>query len=693
VREITLVLVVHDHQPVGNFDGVIAQAVERAYRPFLAFLEGHPAVRLGLHTSGPLLEWLEAHDPGYLDRLRALVARGQVEPWGGGFYEPVLAAIPEPDRQGQIAAMADWLERRLGRRPRGLWLTERVWEPALAGTLADAGVEYTAADDAHFVAGGLERDELFGWFLTEDQGKRVGVFPIHRELRYLSPFRPVSEMMAWLGQVADGGEGRLVFLGDDGEKLGVWPGTHELCYVEGWLEQFAATVEAAGFVRLLTPAEALARHAPLGVVYLPTASYHELGEWALPPSAQHRYHEAAEVLKPRFGESAADLLRGGHWRGFLHRYPEANRLQQRMLRASRRLWSRPRPREEGWRQACASLWRAQCNDAYWHGIFGGLYLPHLRAAVYRELVAAERALCGRGVQVEAADLDLDGAEEVLLESPALAAWVAPAQGGALFALDDRVRCHAYGDTLARRPEAYHARLAQARVGGGEGETIHAAVRAKEAGLATLLRYDTLPRFSFLDHFAPGPGAPPDRDPALARRAYRVAGRRGAALELELDPLGGAVPLRVRKRYALEGAAGNRLAVAYTLANPGPGVVEGAFTVECNWAVQVPRAADRHVEVDGRRADPPHFAAQGEHAGCRRLAFVDGWAGRRLEVRWSVPGLLRRAPVETVSLSETGAERVFQAAETQVSWPLRLGPGERWKVAFEVEAGAAAGAAP
>src|SRR6185369_15071472 len=147
MSRVTLVVIVHDHQPVGNFDGVFRQAYDDAYDPFLRFLETHPRMRLALHTSGPLLEWIAAAEPGYLERLRALVARGQVEPWGGGLYEPILPAIAEVDRQGQIRAMADRLERDLGARPRGLWLTERVWEPGLASSLAKAGVEYTAVDD------------------------------------------------------------------------------------------------------------------------------------------------------------------------------------------------------------------------------------------------------------------------------------------------------------------------------------------------------------------------------------------------------------------------------------------------------------------------------------------------------------------------------------------------------------------
>ena len=89
---ISLALVLHNHQPVGNFGWVFAEVYERAYEPMLAALERHPTVRLSLHYTGPLLDWLVAERPEAIDRLRALAERGQVEILGGGFYEPVPAA-------------------------------------------------------------------------------------------------------------------------------------------------------------------------------------------------------------------------------------------------------------------------------------------------------------------------------------------------------------------------------------------------------------------------------------------------------------------------------------------------------------------------------------------------------------------------------------------------------------------------
>jgi 4-alpha-glucanotransferase len=668
MNRLAFVMIVHDHQPVGNFDGVFRQAYDDAYAPFLAFLERHPALRLALHTSGPLLDWIAEREPDYLTRLRALVTRGQVEPWGGGLYEPILPAIAEVDRQGQIAAMSERLERTLGAKPRGLWLTERVWEPGLASSLAAAGVAYTAVDDAHFVAAGLEREERWGRFLTEDQGMPVSVFPIHRELRYLIPFGEPRDTIALLRRVAEGAPDRLAVLGDDGEKFGVWPGTHRLCYDEGWLERFAAALAAEDWIDILTPAEAVARLPARGPVYLPTASYHEMQEWALPPAAQQRYHRIAERLKAEMGDAALDLLRGGHWRAFQARYPESNRMHKRMLRASRRLWAAPHPADPAWREARDHLWRSQCNCPYWHGVFGGLYLPHLRAAVYRELIAAERAVAPAKAAIEEGDLDLDGDRDAVLETPAWAAWTS-ARGGRLWAFDDRIGHWNYGDTLARRPEAYHDALRRAGAGGGDGQSIHDAVRWKEPGHEHLLEgVDAHGRDSLLD-------------------VWEEEGRRHdwAEQRFDLVSAGGAVVMRLpesdapalEKRFSPDAAGA--LEIAYTLTSSRPR--SGTLEVATNLGLHVRQADDRWVEVNGRREPPSHWGAVAEHAGATSAAFVDGWAGLRLEIDTDRPATLRRAPIETVSLSEAGAEAVFQGVEARFRFEVGLAPGEPWRVRF------------
>src|SRR2546421_6097676 len=86
---------VHNHQPIGNFDHVMVEATERAYRPFLERLQARPEVRLAVHCTGSLLEWLRERSPRTFDLLAALAERRQVELLTGGFYEPILAVLPD----------------------------------------------------------------------------------------------------------------------------------------------------------------------------------------------------------------------------------------------------------------------------------------------------------------------------------------------------------------------------------------------------------------------------------------------------------------------------------------------------------------------------------------------------------------------------------------------------------------------
>ncbi|NLT42797.1 MAG: alpha-amylase, partial [Anaerolineae bacterium] len=101
---LTLLLVLHNHQPVGNLPEVFRQTYDSAYLPMVDLLERHPTVRAALHYTGPLLEWLQQEEPSFLMRLEALQASGQVEIMGGALYEPILAVIPDADKQGQLEA-------------------------------------------------------------------------------------------------------------------------------------------------------------------------------------------------------------------------------------------------------------------------------------------------------------------------------------------------------------------------------------------------------------------------------------------------------------------------------------------------------------------------------------------------------------------------------------------------------------
>lgn len=483
-HHLRFVMAVHNHQPVGNLDEVIERAYQDSYWPFLRTFRQYGGLRMSLHTSGSLLDWLLARHPEYVDALEELAAEGRIEILGGAYYEPILPMVPRGDRRGQIRSFGDRLAGLFGRAPLGMWLPERVWEPALAADLGAAGIEHTVLDDFHFRHVGLSGAQLHGYYLTEEDGHLVAVFAGSERLRYLMPFAPPEQTIDYLRAVAELQPGAVVVFADDGEKFGHWPGTKQCVFEEGWLARFFELLSAnSDWLQVTTLEETVNHVRPLGKVYLGEASYREMIEWA----TLEGWELAAEGATAA-GAPAASELRAPHasWRNFKVKYPEANDMYARMLMVSKRLEAAGRAGHAPAlvEAARGELYRSQCNCAFWHGTFGGIYLPHLRQAVYRHLIAAESLLdraAGRGASWAGAsirDFNLDVHKEVLLANDRLAVYASPECGGQVYELDVReAGCNLLA-TLARRREPYHAALEP----------------------AASLHYDPHPRRSLVDHF-------------------------------------------------------------------------------------------------------------------------------------------------------------------------------------------------
>jgi 4-alpha-glucanotransferase len=545
VSSLGFVFGVHLHQPVGNFDHVFAEHLRDVYRPLVERLAERRFFPFTLHLSGPLLEWLEAHDASYLDLIGRLAAEGHLELLLAGFYEPVLASLPRPDRVEQIGWMREAIRRRFGVEATGLWLTERVWEPDLAADLADAGVRYALVDDRHFLVCGFERDQLHAPFWTESGGKRVALFSIDERLRYLVPFKPPASIAAYLRELRAAGRPLAVFV-DDGEKFGGWPGTKDWVYTRGWLAQFLdamAGLVTEGAVRLTTPGAALNEVSSAGLAYLPTASYREMEGWALPADAATRLAALERDLgEARLAGPDGALVRGGHWRNFLVKYPEANRMHKKMLALSALCRDRGDPPV-----ARRAIGRAQCNDAYWHGVFGGLYLPHLRAAIWRNLASAERELRqGEPLLAEQLDLDGDGSLEIWIHSSSFSALVSPKRGGVIEEYTPFESGVNYADVLTRRREVYHEAgrdEAKAALASDGTPSIHDLERASR--LEQLPPVDQVDRALFVDRVLARDGTLEVASWARAEFDVGVAAT-AEAVELVLRPKSGPAGLHEKR---------------------------------------------------------------------------------------------------------------------------------------------------
>jgi alpha-amylase len=700
--KINLMFGIHSHQPVGNFEGVFRKSYETCYRPFLEVLARHPGVRVALHYSGPLLEWIEDNAADYIDTIAELAERGQVEMLSGGFYEPILPVIPREDAVAQLRMMNDYIERRFGQKPRGLWLTERVWEPHLPSIIAEAGLEYTMIDETHFVHAGLEPDEMFGYYVTEDSGYRTAVFPIDKNLRYKIPFAQPEDALDYLRSISSDGEPKDITYGDDGEKFGVWPDTYKWVYTDGYLEKmFAALEENSDWISMPTFSEYLDSHMPAGRVYLPTASYDEMMEWAQPADVTTTYHNIVERLKDDgVYQEYRPFVRGGFWRTFLAKYHEANRMHKKMMLVSRKVNSLGEGEVAD--EARRELWQGQCNCPYWHGLFGGLYLNYLRYANYSHLIRAEqmaeRALHGdnSAIYVERSDYDCDGHDEVIVSTPDYNFYISPGYGGSVSEVDFKPKCFNITDVMSRRPEAYHAKLRQASSSEADDkvQSIHDMVRVKEEGLEEALLYDSYDRRCFLDRFLPSDTTVEDFAAGRSHDLGDFVGRRyeltreestsqalilGLSREgrLQLDQR--SVPVSLDKQFAISNDSGieARYGIRSGEADCGPDL----FAVEFNVTLLAGDAEDRYYEIPGVELQEKCMISMGAVESASLIRLVDEWMNIAIVIRCKPAATIWRFPIETVSQSEGGFEKTYQGSCVTVVWP--FAPGSSGSAEYSV----------
>jgi 4-alpha-glucanotransferase len=709
---IYLLFVFHNHQPVGQFDYVNEHSTNVSYLPLIELLERHPRIKIGMHYSGPLVDWLKQNHAEVIERLRVLVARKQVEMLSGGYYEPVLVALPDEDKVGQIEKLTSELRETLNGEPTGMWLAERVWEPHLARPIAQAGMRYVIVDDTHFESVGLDKDEdLFGYFITEEQGYALAVFPTLAYLRYAIPWQPVKTLIEWLREQADQSlpsyQPKVAFMGDDGEKFGTWPGTYEHCWGDGkYMETLFAAIEKNGdWLKTATPGEYMASYPALGRVYLPTASYFEMGEWSLPPEASHQLSELKDALEAERRSDILRFLRGGLWRNFMVKYDEINHMQKRMLMVSQKVHAMRRGRKRD--QALELVWASQCNDPYWHGVFGGVYLFNFRVANYRYLIAAEANAEGDNAPLSLArvDFDRDSHEDVVVTGSPLNAIWNPALGGALLELDFRPAHYNLYNIMTRRKEGYHFDLLNAAAdntivtpmssSGPELEPVHSkTVRAKEPGLEKLLIYDWHRRASFLDHFV-GPSTTLHE---FYRAQYAEQGdfvnQTYEIVEALCNGAEATVHLR-RKGHVWVGEALQamtldkvfRLAqgdpaiwVTYTLSYDGD---DDAIDVRFGVETVVGFDGGQDIQYCSLRVNE-RDERQPLNAVCETEAVTSHTADSNLRnitlrTNLSRPAFLWQFPLETITLSEAGFERGYQGTVFFHLWNVRLVPGEPWQV--------------
>lgn len=124
------------------------EAYEKAYKPLGVLLFGNLDFKFSFHFSGPQLELFRKHNPEFVELLKTLLVRKQIEIIGGGYYNPLFPLLFPTDRSAQIEKLSLAIRQNFGRRPRGMRLFADSWDSSLVLTLDECNMEYVLLENA-----------------------------------------------------------------------------------------------------------------------------------------------------------------------------------------------------------------------------------------------------------------------------------------------------------------------------------------------------------------------------------------------------------------------------------------------------------------------------------------------------------------------------------------------------------------
>jgi alpha-amylase len=379
------------------------------------------------------------------------------------------------------------------------------------------------------------------------------------------------------------------------------------------------------------------------------------------------------------------------WDNFLVKYDEANRMHKKMLFLSEQATHDEEARE--------FLWRGQCNCAYWHGVFGGLYLGHLRRAIHENLIRAQARLIeasGGGIKLLQLDLDKDGSEEILMWNPGLSLGLDPNSGGGLFEICHLPLAVNLSDTLTRRREAYHHRLNEITQNeGGNSDSIasiHDLARSKDEDLERSLIYDGYTRISLLDHFL-------SQDATVEGYATNTYDELGDFVEgdygvektlassekaiVVLARTGHVADRTLIVKKVIQVGAEARLIVSYEFGCSGSEPLSTMYGCEFNLTLFSDQDPKRYylAPESGRRREVPET---GHEDNLTKFELINGPDRLTAAFNFSQPVSVWFFPLMTVSQSEEGFERTYQGSSLLFRCPLILTPGKKAQLQIQLD---------
>ncbi len=609
-------------QPVGSTDKQLETVYKNSYRPFLKLLYAYPKIKAALHYSGILLEWFNEKHPEIISLLNEMVKRRQIELIGGPYYNPILSIIPNKDRISQIEYLTTYIRKHFGKRPRGCWIPEKIWEPSLSSNIKNSGMEYTFLDEDLFKKAGIEKSKINRVHITEDQGKYIHVFPISRELS--EDFNDPEIIVQSLLKKSFFDELEVFTIMINGDSTS----TVEACKKDGWFEKlFILLTEHSRRIQTINPGRYIRILGAVKKVYFPCTT-------------NERY-----------------------FRQNFSKYIESNLLYSKMMYMNT-LASQVKRDKVRKKNASEEIMMSQCNAPYWHKDLSGIYENRLRKTAYKHLINAEKSTREKGIfstSLSSIDFDFDGGDEYLYQGQYINAYIHK-KGGVLFELDYLLTSWNYLDTMTRYREPYHLK------------------EHEEKG------FDLYPRNAFVDHFFEENCTVQDFSNMNYKELGSFIDSDYSLEDLDREKktvdlvCSGSVlmnkikkKLKISKRYDFKK---NSIQVNYKIKNLSDDNISFNFATEINLSLH--DNANIHVYTDGVKESLIEFEQESfEDKNIKEIIIHEIKKKVTLSISSSKNFSLWEFPVQTMTKKSDIIESIYQSSCFVLSWPVSIGSAREW----------------
>lgn len=406
------------------------------YKPALKFLYSHPEFKFAFCINGVQLEFLAKKYPEFIEILKQLITRKQVEIIGGGYYNPALPLLYPMDRTGQIEFLTSTIRAKTGKRPRGAALCGSIWDYSLIVCLNTCGMDYVLLDETLIPADKLKYIPL----IMSDKGKSISILPLNQSFKPKEDQKVKDFLNDISKKIIKTNKNSNERIQNSKKTINIQFTHKEFKYLmeNNWFENlYKEITQGNGLFEFSTPYASIKETETRVPVYIASGMSGDIAQWGIKP------YEAVKMDK-RYPVSIYD---------FFQIYPQSRALYDRMLYVSM-LVNQSHGDKLRKNSAREKLWEAQAGDGFICTSKGSFVSSTYRQQAYKNLMEAEKILRQCGTFKESItnyDYTGDGLSEYICRMSKYFAVIS-LNGGSIRELDILQNSGNFADNLNRVKE-------------------------------------------------------------------------------------------------------------------------------------------------------------------------------------------------------------------------------------------------